>query len=49
MLDTNVGALLGERAYAIGLAERRVIRRVLRYLFVVLELDAPEVRQPPSG
>lgn len=49
LLDTTVGALLGERAYRIGTMERRTIRSVLLYLVEVLDLDAPEVRQvqPP--
>lgn len=44
-LDTTVGALLGEPQYRIGIAERRAIRRVLACLTVLLDLDAPEVRQ----
>jgi len=44
LLDTTVGALLGERAYRIGTMERRTIRSVLLYLVEVLDLDAPEVR-----
>lgn len=36
LLDTTVGALLGERAYRIGITERRTIRWVLLYLADVL-------------
>ena len=43
-LDTSVGALLGEKAYRIGIAERRELRRILLVLFRLLDLNALEVR-----
>jgi hypothetical protein len=43
-LEMSVGALLGEKEYRIGIAERRELRRVLLILFRLLELDAPEIR-----
>ena len=43
-LETTVGALLGEKAYCIGIADRRELRRVLLYLFRLFDLDSPELR-----
>jgi hypothetical protein len=42
-LGTTVGDLLGERAYRVTAADRRRLREFVRWLTVLLELDAPEL------
>ena len=47
-LETSVGALLGEKAYNVGIEDRRELRRFVIFLVRLFDLDAPELRCPKA-